>query len=254
MTIIDTVWEPHTFPVTPYQPPTTADELLRNHLTNPHKYSLTHSIHTHLPWHRRLHGTTPDVCPETDIHETAQAYHIEIALAGFSDKNSVLVQWRAPRTLIVQGGLTKLGAQIDHMYADFVRSPPNEGFGNMLKKVSVSGNLSEKDLKTLRQTEAEACKNGEKGEIPVNKSCTDEYVADLCVEEGIGSRHAVDATPLFILKERKLGLFQRTFTLPVDVSFEDCEAKLNHGLLKIDIPKREPQKQQEDPIANVIGS
>lgn len=46
-------------------------------------------------------------------------------------------------------------------------------------------------------------------------------------------------TPLFILSERKVGPFQRTFTLPVDVDMKALKAKLEDGLLRIDLPKRD---------------
>lgn len=45
--------------------------------------------------------------------------------------------------------------------------------------------------------------------------------------------------PISILCERKTGLFQRTFTLPTDVDMRDLKAKLEDGLLRIDLPKRD---------------
>ena len=39
----------------------------------------------------------------TVIRETNLAYHIEIAMAGVKDKESLVIQWMSPRTLIVQG-------------------------------------------------------------------------------------------------------------------------------------------------------
>ncbi len=45
--------------------------------------------------------------------------------------------------------------------------------------------------------------------------------------------------PLFILNERKAGPFQRTFTLPVDVDMKALKARLEDGLLRIDLPRRD---------------
>lgn len=45
--------------------------------------------------------------------------------------------------------------------------------------------------------------------------------------------------PVFILNERKAGVFQRTFTLPIDVDMKGLKAKLDAGLLRIDLPKRD---------------
>jgi HSP20 family molecular chaperone IbpA len=46
-------------------------------------------------------------------------------------------------------------------------------------------------------------------------------------------------TPILILNERKVGPFQRTFTLPVDADMKALKAKLGDGLLRIDVPKRD---------------
>lgn len=45
--------------------------------------------------------------------------------------------------------------------------------------------------------------------------------------------------PIFILNERKIGPFQRTFTLPLDADMKALKAKLEDGLLRIDLPKRD---------------
>jgi hypothetical protein len=41
--------------------------------------------------------------PDSDIRETKLAYHIEMELAGVSDKKDILIQWMSPRTLVVEG-------------------------------------------------------------------------------------------------------------------------------------------------------
>jgi HSP20 family molecular chaperone IbpA len=45
--------------------------------------------------------------------------------------------------------------------------------------------------------------------------------------------------PFFILNERKVGLFQQTFTLPVDVDMKELKVKLEDGLLRVDLPRRD---------------
>ena len=46
-------------------------------------------------------------------------------------------------------------------------------------------------------------------------------------------------TATFILNERRVGPFQRAFTLPVDADMKGLKAKLEAGLLRIDLPKRD---------------
>lgn len=225
MAIIDTVWEPHTFPAFYIKPSTIAGKGLRIPHPDTHFHNLVHSVHAHLPWHQSSHGAQPEICPETNIHETAQAYHIEMALAGVSDEDGVLVQWRAPRTLIVTGGLTKAEAQIKRREEDLVHLSEEEKFNGILRKVSISGNLSQKDKAQLGKMQNGALAEGKGEQVDV---------------EGTN-----DGEPLFILKERRSGPFQRTFTLPADIDVDGCKTSLKHGLLTIDIPKKEPQMKQE---------
>lgn len=41
-----------------------------------------------------------------------------------------------------------------------------------------------------------------------------------------------------LLAERKVGPWRRTFTLPEDVEIQELKARLEGGLLRIDLPKR----------------
>ena len=50
----------------------------------------------------------------------------------------------------------------------------------------------------------------------------------------------------YISKERKSGLFQRSLTFPLEVISDGCRVKLEHGLLKTEVPKRVLQEKQEE--------
>ena len=52
---------------------------------------------------------------------------------------------------------------------------------------------------------------------------------------------SVDSTdlPSFLCNERNVGPWQRTFTLPADVDMKALRARLEGGLLRIDLPKRD---------------
>ena len=45
--------------------------------------------------------------------------------------------------------------------------------------------------------------------------------------------------PTFLCDERNVGPWQRTFTLPIDADMKALRAKLEAGLLRIDLPKRD---------------
>ncbi len=71
-------------------------------------HALAEKMKTKTPRHKKQDTLALlPCCPETDIRETNLAYHIEIALAGVKDKESLVIQWMSPRTLIVQGNITR---------------------------------------------------------------------------------------------------------------------------------------------------
>lgn len=45
--------------------------------------------------------------PATDIRETLRLYHIEIETPGTTDKETLLIQWLSPHTLLVQGNVKR---------------------------------------------------------------------------------------------------------------------------------------------------
>ena len=47
-----------------------------------------------------------------------------------------------------------------------------------------------------------------------------------------------DLTPTILLSERQIGPWRRTFTLPDDVEMQELKARLDGGLLRIDLPKK----------------
>ena len=56
--------------------------------------------------------------------------------------------------------------------------------------------------------------------------------------ETVEAELLADTTPTILLSERKVGPWRRTFTLPEDVEMKELKARLEGGLLRIDLPKR----------------
>jgi len=56
--------------------------------------------------------------------------------------------------------------------------------------------------------------------------------------ETVEADYLADTTPTILLAERKTGPWRRTFTLPEDVEMKELKARLEGGLLRIDLPKR----------------
>jgi len=51
--------------------------------------------------------------------------------------------------------------------------------------------------------------------------------------------HTTSDVPIFLLSEREIGPWQRSFTMPIDVNMKALKARLDAGLLHIDLPKRD---------------
>ena len=86
------------------------DQIYQHHFHFPpvSLHSLAQKWKTIAPGHKKQQGVeVTQCCPETDIRETVYAYHIEIALPGVHDKERLVIQWMSPRTLLVQGDISR---------------------------------------------------------------------------------------------------------------------------------------------------
>jgi hypothetical protein len=65
------------------------------------------SYHRHKSSHTSGEPRLSSWTPNTDIRETKLAYHIEIEVPGVGDRQSLLIQWMSPRTLLVEGDIKR---------------------------------------------------------------------------------------------------------------------------------------------------
>jgi hypothetical protein len=108
MATTDKAGEPHTIP--PSRIPVKIEDQHQYHFHFPPVtlHGLAQKMKVKPHWYRKhAHLDLSPCCPETDIRETNLAYHIEIAMAGVKDKESLIIQWMSPRTLIVQGTIAR---------------------------------------------------------------------------------------------------------------------------------------------------
>jgi HSP20 family protein len=76
---------------------------------------------------------------------------------------------------------------------------------------------------------------------------------DLAVTGNVMTLRGVKETadlpePAVLLRERRLGSFNRQITLPDQVDFDRAHAEANHGVLKVRLPKRTAAKPRTIPI------
>ena len=162
-------------------------------------------------------GSVSSWSPNTDIRQTKHAYHIEIEVPGTTDKETLLIQWLSPSTLIVRG-------QIERPFIGHGKAA--EGAYQFQQNEESADGYPTGDATGSTNVEGKTTGDSEKLKTTAKDSGDDS--ADI---------------PLFLLEERKTGPWQRTFTLPHDVDMKALKARLEGGLLRIDIPIKEVSEE-----------
>jgi HSP20 family molecular chaperone IbpA len=158
-------------------------------------------------------GSISSWSPNTDIRQTKLAYHIEIEVPGTTDKETLLIQWLSPSTLIVRGQIERpfighgKAAEGAYQFQQSEESADGYPTGNATGSRNMEGRTT-----------------NDSGKLKTMTTDLGDEFADI---------------PLFLLEERKTGPWQRTFTLPHDADMKALKARLEGGLLRIDIPTKD---------------
>lgn len=170
-----------------------------------------------------LHASPP-WSPNTDIRETKHAYHIEIELPGVLDKQATTIQWLEGGVLLVRGeaGKREEGEKED----DWCSLSPTHHADEL-----TDGYPLERILTTKEQ---EATREG----LDHHSTAPHTSLSPATTSLHTSPTSTNPPTSMFLLHERHSGLWQRTFTLPLDVDLKGMKASLKAGLLEIICMKR----------------
>ena len=154
------------------------------------------------------------VAPRFDVDETDKAYFLEGELPGIKEKRSIAVEWLANKTLIVRGRISTEDIESEWGVTN-LESPDHHKTAQGKKPHDHHQEV------VIEQTppEPEAEKEKEKQKPPKPKE------------------------PKHWLTERRRGDFERSFTFAIEVDPHGMKAKLEHGLLKVMVPKKEGDHQ-----------
>jgi HSP20 family molecular chaperone IbpA len=190
--------------------------------------------------------------PDTDIRQTKYAYHIEIEVPGTTDKETLLIQWLSPSTLIVRGEIERPfvghGKAAEGAYQWEQGDENGDGYaiGNPSKRSQDS--THEHDGSTLKENEHDS-KHVPHG-FTDQSSTRPKHVEEKTTDDGGELKRMITDPgeecadiPMFLLEERKTGPWQRTFALPHNIEMKALKARLEGGLLKIDIPIRDASEK-----------
>nr|OQO22965.1 hypothetical protein B0A51_08025 [Rachicladosporium sp. CCFEE 5018] len=139
--------------------------------------------------------------PDCDVSDNLSHYLVDLELPGVKDPKSVSVNWISWRSVVVSGTITRPGSRPD----DQDSSKGANGNAGVAKDELA---LHRDDSKKIFQSKDE-------------------------------QEDADDLPPWLILGERRIGAFRREFHFPVDVDMEKLEAKLEGGLLRLKVPKKQ---------------
>lgn len=182
--------------------------------------------------------------PATDIRETMRSYHIEIEAPGVTNKDSIMVQWLTPHTLLVQGELKRpvnIGLLDGDQGSKVWEGASGEGWPVESGHVKVCYSRPtvppiRSSVPSMQWANFSRQKQKQEDGGPLMRTPS---------RETVEAELKADSIPTVLLSERKVGPWRRTFTLPDDVEMKELKARLEGGLLRIDLPKRSVEEEIE---------
>jgi HSP20 family protein len=138
--------------------------------------------------------------PTFDVHETEREYVLEGEFPGLSDKNNVNIEFTDDKTILISGKIER----------EFKGVKDEQG--NLIE--------SAEEQKKIEGDKTTAGQEADKSDKQVEKK-----------EKAKG--------PKYWVSERSVGEFSRSFSFPGPVDIDQVKASLEHGILKVVVPKME---------------
>jgi HSP20 family molecular chaperone IbpA len=179
-------------------------------LNNPHLFGSRSSSHM-----------SGNFAPDFDLRETNDAYYLEGEFPGIANKDAINIHWVDGRTLVIDADITKVDLSTEW-----------------------GVKISNKSRETLVD-------DGEPDrEAPAKNSASEEHHHHhdyhRYEDEDSPKERRRDESKLahtrHWLRERRCGRYHRSFTFPHEVVMDGVKARLNNGLLKLRIPKADPNE------------
>lgn len=156
--------------------------------------------------------------PKFDVHETDKAYVLEGDLPGL-EKSNLSIEFTDPVTLLIKGRIEK----------SYTSTTPSESPAVEKPSTPKPESRSSSPTRSLNPTVEDEKEEGSSS-TPVVST---EAPAKKTVEKK-------EFRPRQWVSERTVGAFQRTFTFPTGIDQDAVTAGLEHGVLRIEVPKRAP--------------
>jgi HSP20 family molecular chaperone IbpA len=145
--------------------------------------------------------------PNFDVQETEHEYILEGEVPGLSNKQNLSIEFTDDKTILIQGRIER----------SVKRWSDDQG-----RIQAIEGNEEQKNI----------TESGEKHEDKQQQK-------DDRVQKKDDSQRQVNKKPKYWVSERSVGEFSRSFSFPTSVDVEKVKASLEHGILKVVVPKLE---------------
>jgi len=160
------------------------------------------------------HASVRAFSPNFDIHETPKEYVLEGELPGLEDKKKNLsIEFTDANTLVIRGKIER----------SFQSSTPSAG---AIEGTSMKGAITEGGEQGAKEGAQKEANGGTEKKKQEN-------------DDGIK----------YWVSERTVGSFQRSFSFPGEIDQDNVKASLEHGILKVIVPKKEKKATKKIVIA-----
>ncbi|TLD20500.1 hypothetical protein PspLS_08370 [Pyricularia sp. CBS 133598] len=150
--------------------------------------------------------------PRFDVMETKDAYELHGEIPG-AKREDVTIEFTEPQTIVIRGRVERSWSSDDDEAKDVEKNNKKD------KHESHQATVSDEEEEEARENGRQVTKasDAKKKEVTKPQQPTNRYW----------------------VQERSIGEFSRTFTFPVRVDEGNVKAALNHGVLKVTVPKQE---------------
>jgi len=155
--------------------------------------------------------------PRFDVRETSSAYILYGEVPGVRDPADVAVEWLQGKVLLVHGVVPVEDEDGD------IDGEEGAGAEDSGERVEVPHRI---EMKRMGSNLCHAPKHLKAAVSPDGRP-----ISELPKEPGM-------EYPVSVLCERQVGQFQRSFTFPLEVEPGKMKTRLEHGLLRIWLPKK----------------
>jgi len=190
--------------------------------------------------------------PHFDVSELENEYVLEGELAGVSDKSSISIAFDDAQTIVVKGEISRASREAAKqdlteaaLQASAAQDQPKQQEETTKKRhsVTVEDEIDESETASNASNDFEVVDEptplkADKGKAKATESADVEMTEAKSTEQQ--PLEAAKRATKYWVSERPIGVFERRFNFQGLIDQDNVNATLEHGLLTVVVPKRQP--------------